>query len=185
MSPAAQRSSIREDLARVGEKCEAIGERADSAVRAAQQYAMDLHRLMESVREDIRGVGERMATAEQVRRLEEKVGQMDERLADVDRRVTEHKPVVEAMPKLADQVVALQKRVDEHDTLMKGVPDMAKRMTDGEHRASRMSGALWVVGALVALLGMAGLRELAAWFVRVGPPAVHFEEPAVPLRRRK
>ncbi|RYZ34550.1 MAG: hypothetical protein EOO72_12965, partial [Myxococcaceae bacterium] len=64
--------------------------------------AVDLHRLLEGMREDVREVGEKMATAEQVRRLED-------RLTEVDRRVTEHAPAVGAVPELKAKVEALEK----------------------------------------------------------------------------
>ncbi|MCP3065782.1 hypothetical protein LXT21_44150 [Myxococcus sp. K38C18041901] len=188
MSPAASpRPSLREDFARHGEKLEAVAARADEAKRTSEKYAIDTHRLIESMREELRALAERMATAEQVRRIEEHVRRVDERVDSVDRRVTAQTSVVEAVPKLVERMDELKKQLGEQDTLVKSIPDLSARMTSGEHRASHIAGALWVVGALVALLGLAGLRELGRWFVQVAPPApaLHQEEPALPSRRRQ
>jgi len=190
MSPSPHRSSqrdsnLREDFGRLDEKLEAVGQRAEEAKRASERYAVDTHRLIESVREDVRALGERMATAEQVRRLEEHVRRVDEGLVAVDKRVTAQASVVDAVPKLAERMDDLEDRVAEQDAQVKSIPDLAARMTAVEHRASRTGGALWVVGAIVALLGLAGIRELSRWFVQVPPPApVRVEEPALPTRRR-
>ncbi|MBZ4402427.1 hypothetical protein [Myxococcus sp. AS-1-15] len=199
MSPAASpRPSLREDFARHGEKLEAVAARADEAKRTSEKYAIDTHRLIESMREELRALAERMATAEQVRRIEEHVRRVDERVDSVDRRVTEQKSVVEAVPKLVERLNERMDKLEERldvqdarhvaqDALVKSIPDLSARVTGGEHRSSRIAGALWVVGALVAVLGLAGLRELGRWFVQVAPPApaLHHEEPALPPRRRQ
>ncbi|NTX09044.1 hypothetical protein [Myxococcus sp. CA040A] len=186
MSPATSpRPSLREDFARLGEKLEAVTARADDAKRTSEKYAIDTHLLIESMREELRALAERMATAEQVRRIEEHVRRVDERVDNVDRRVTEQKSVVETVPKLVERMDELEERLGEQDTPVKSIADLAARVTSSEHRASRIAGALWVVGALVAMLGLAGLRELGRWFVQVAPPAVHVEEPAIPPRRRQ
>jgi|GEM_PF-5338778 len=196
MSPTPHRSPLREDVVRLDEKLEAValrtteklesvGLRSDEAKRAAERYAVDTHRLIEGVRDELRALAERVATAEQVRRLEEHVRRVDERVDSVDRRVTEQKSVVETVPKLVERMDELEERLGAQDSLVKSIPDLSVRMTGGEHRASRIAGALWVVGALVAVLGLAGLRELGRWFVQVAPPVVHVEEPAIPPRRRQ
>ncbi|NOK32351.1 hypothetical protein HMI49_03935 [Corallococcus exercitus] len=164
--------------------------------------AVDLHRLMEGVQTEVRGVGERMATAEQVRRLED-------RIMEVDRRVTDHAPMVGAVPGLAAKVDALEKTAARAELLEKqiarvdalekaslaqckaveDVPAIQARQDAQEHRNSRQAGALWVVGVVVGLLGLAGLRDCGRWFVQAQAPAQHqliqdVPEPGSPTRRR-
>lgn len=161
-----------------------------------------LHQLLENVREDLRGVSERRATAEQVRRLEDRV-------AEVDRRVSEHAPVVGVVPGLAAKVDALEKtavrtdvqeklvaRVDAlekasatHALSVEVIPHLEQRQDQQEHRNSRMGGALWVVGAVAGLLGLAGLRDCGRWFVQTMPPAqyapqLHAAPPPVTHRQQ-
>ena len=204
MPPAPRRANdtTREELARLAAQQEATNERAGTALKAAERMAVDLHRLMEGVQTEVRGVGERMATAEQVRRLED-------RIMEVDRRVTDHAPVVGAVPGLAAKVdaleksavraEALEKQISRVDALEKAslaqakvvevVPAIHARQDAQEHRNSRQAGALWVLGFIVGLLGLTGLRECGGWFVQAQVPVQHQQvqdapEPASPSRRR-
>ncbi|WP_223644403.1 hypothetical protein [Corallococcus sp. EGB] len=185
MSPAPRRTpdnTVREDLARLAAQQEATNERAGTALKAAERMAVDLHRLMEGVQTEVRGVGERMATAEQVRRLED-------RIMEVDRRVTEHAPAVGAVPGLAAKVEALEKSSAAHGVAVEAIPAIRERQDAQEHRNSRQAGALWVVGVVVGLLGLAGLRDCGRWFIQAQVPVPHQKvqdapEPASSTRRR-
>ncbi|RKH94501.1 hypothetical protein D7Y15_42645 [Corallococcus sp. AB030] len=144
--------------------------------------AVDLHRVMEGVHVEVRGIGERMATAEQVHRLEDRIG-------DLDRRVTEHTPAVRAVPELREKVEGLEKSLATMSEAVKVVPVLKERQDAQEHRNSRQAGALWVLGAIVGLLGLAGLRECGRWFVQAQVPVQHQPvqdalEPSPPTRRR-
>ncbi|RKI39184.1 hypothetical protein D7Y27_22505 [Corallococcus sp. AB004] len=168
-------SSTREELARMGATQEALKE-------ASTRLAVDLHRMLEGVNEGLRDVGERMATAEQVHRLEDRIG-------DLDRRVTEHTPAVRAVPELREKVEQLATQVSEMKESVKVVPALKERQDAQEHRNSRQAGALWVLGAIVGLLGLAGLRECGRWFVQAQVPTQHQQvqdapEPSSPPRRR-
>lgn len=178
MPPESRRpNSTREELARLGASHEAAKE-------ASQRMAVDLHRMLEGVTEGLRDVGERMATAEQVHRLEDRIG-------DLDRRVTEHTPAVRAVPELREKVEQLATQVSEMKESVKAVPALKERQDTQEHRNSRQAGALWVLGAIVGLLGLAGLRECGRWFVQAQvpvqvqhQPVQDAPEPAPPTRRR-
>ncbi|CAM3463141.1 hypothetical protein G4177_06200 [Corallococcus sp. ZKHCc1 1396] len=202
MPPDRRTNTMREDIARLSANQEAVNERATSAVKAAQQIAMDLHRVMENVQLEVRGVGDRMATAEQVRRLEDRV-------TEVDRRVMEHAPAVGVVPGLVAKVEALEKaaarvdalektaaRVDAlekkalvHDKTAEDLPVVTERVDAQEHRHSRMGGALWAVGVAVGLLGLAGLRDCSRWFVEPTPhtqrQSVEPDDPRPTPRRRQ
>lgn len=180
MPPEPRRSTTREELARLLAQVEASKE-------ANTRMTVGVHQLLENVREDLRGVAERMATAEQFRRLEDRV-------MEVDRRLSEHAPIVGVVPGLAAKVDALEKtavRTDAQEKLLARVdalekasathalsvdviPRLEQRQDQQEHRNSRMGGALWVVGAVVGLLGLAGLRECGRWFVQTLPPPAQY-----------
>ncbi|NRD60843.1 hypothetical protein HRD49_03695 [Corallococcus exiguus] len=184
MPPAPRRTpdTVREDLARLAAQQEATNERAGAALKAAERMAVDLHRVVEGVHVEVRGIGERMATAEQVHRLEDRIG-------DLDRRVTEHTPAVRAVPELREKVEQLATQVSEMKETVKVVPALKERQDAQDHRNSRQAGALWVLGAIVGLLGLAGLRECGRWFVQAQVPVQHQQvqdapEPASPTRRR-
>ncbi|MCY1042690.1 hypothetical protein OV208_15300 [Corallococcus sp. bb12-1] len=178
MPPDARRptSTTREELARLGANQEAAKE-------ASTRLAVDLHRMLEGVNEGLRDVGDRMATAEQVHRLEDRIG-------DLDRRVTEHTPAVRAVPELREKVETLDKAVSAMAEAVRAVPALQQRQDAQEHRNSRLAGALWVVGVVVGLLGLAGLRDCGRWFVQAQAPAQHLPatqnapEAAPPTRRR-
>ncbi|NNB89933.1 hypothetical protein [Corallococcus exiguus] len=159
-----------------------MGATQEALKEASTRLAVDLHRLLEGVSENVRDVGERMATAEQVNRLED-------RITDLDRRVTEHTPVVRAVPELREKVEGLEKSLATMSEAVKVVPVLKERQDAQEHRNSRQAGALWVLGAIVGLLGLAGLRECGRWFVQAQVPAQHQQvldapEPTLPTRRR-
>ena len=159
-----------------------MGATQEALKESSTRMAMDIHRMLEGVNEGLRDVRERMATAEQVHRLED-------RISDLDRRVTEHTPVVRAVPELREKMEQLSTQVSEMKEMVKVVPVLKERQDTQEHRNSRQAGALKVLGTIVGLLGLAGLRECGGWFVQVPPPVQrqHVQdapEPASPSRRR-
>ncbi|MFP2961844.1 hypothetical protein ACLEPN_29625 [Myxococcus sp. 1LA] len=151
--PPEPRRTTREELARLNAQAEA----------AKDQYSrmtVGLHHLMEGLREDVRGVSERMATGEQVRRLEDKVEALEKTAVRTD-----------AQEKLVARVDALEKVSAEQGRSVAAIPSLEQRQDKQEHLNSRMSGALWVVGVVVGLLGLAGLRDCGRWFVQTMPAA--------------